>query len=515
VGGATLEALARLLPASNQVDDRGVILIRDLLFHLPVGLVDRRFTCPLRAAPDGVIATFTVTVTAHQPPPPGRYNTKKPYKVMCENDTGDITLVFFNMQTDYIKRALPEGKIRLISGRVEHFDHHLQMPHPDIITTPDKREEIDRVEPVYPLTVGLTSRRIAKIVEDATASIPVLPEWIDFAHMPANYQALPDWKTALQQAHHPQNLEDLEPASPARLRLAYDEMLANQLHLGLRRLRSQNKPGEVITGDGSLTEALIQSLPYRLTEGQRKVGDDIARDMASGRRMGRLLQGDVGSGKTIVALMAMLKAVEQGMQAALMVPTELIASQHYEVISKLLGFFGDVEVVLLTGSVKGAARAEILQEIKNGEANIIIGTHALFQDHVEFHKLALVVVDEQHRFGVNQRLALTNKGDSPHILHMTATPIPRSLTLTLYGDMDCSLLTEKPAERIPIKTRVIPLSRYEEVLERLRAALERGEKAYWICPLIEDSDTDLAAATSRHHHHRCRCRRRCRKQPLV
>lgn len=504
IGGATAKALERLLPTATTLGDVGIPTIRDLLFHLPINVLDRSFTCPLREAPDGVVATFVVTVGTPHPPPMARRGGKKPYKVICSNDTGDITLTFFNAHTDYIKQALPEGSRRVISGRTEHFDRHLTMSHPDIITTVDKLAEVQKLEAVYPLTVGLTSRRIGKIVDDALQHTPDFPEWIDPEALTA--QQWPSWKEALRQAHHPHTKEDLLPLSPARKRLAYDEMLAGQLYLALLRRSMQHQAGEVITGNGTLTKSLIASLPYTLTAGQRRVLDDIHHDMQSGKRMGRLLQGDVGSGKTIVALLAMLRVVEQGMQAALMVPTEIIAQQHYETIHALTQPLG-VHCVLLTGSVKGKQREKVLAAIASGDAHIVIGTHALFQEQVVFHKLALVVIDEQHRFGVAQRMALTAKGDAPHLLHMTATPIPRSLTMTLYGDMDASALTEKPAERLPITTRVIPMSRYDDIMERLHTALERGEKAYWICPLIDEKyvegeleltpEKDIAAAQMR------------------
>ncbi len=534
VGGATAKAFERLLPVATAMEGGTVPTVRDLLFHLPVGIVDRRVTYPLNQAPDGMIATFVVTVSKHEPPPLKR-GAKKPYCVHCSNDTGDITLVFFHPHLDYIKQMLPEGSRRVISGRVEHFDYRLQMPHPDIIAPVEKLSEVQKPEPVYPLTVGLTSRRIGKIVEDALEKLPALPEWIDIKlpsplvgegrvggssprtqalsslHQPPRPppqggRELVSWKEALALAHHPQSEADLSPEAPSRRRLAYDEILANQLHLAILRRAMQEQAGQVIAGSGRLTAALRASLPFALTKGQEQVLSEIEADMASGRRMGRLLQGDVGSGKTIVAALAMLRVVEQGLQTALMVPTEIIAQQHYETLSRMVSPIG-VQVTLLTGSIKGKARETALADIASGEADIVIGTHALFQEQVTFHDLALVVIDEQHRFGVNQRMALMAKGDTPHLLHLTATPIPRSLTMTLYGDMDCSMLTEKPAERQPITTRVIPLSRYEEIMERLKAALDRGEKAYWICPLIEEKyvggeleltpEKDIAAAETR------------------
>ncbi|MDX2072761.1 MAG: ATP-dependent DNA helicase RecG [Alphaproteobacteria bacterium] len=473
VGSSASEALMRLLPQATQRDGGGLPIVRDLLFHLPTGMIDRRQTFPLAEAPDGAVATFVVTVEEHLAPKNSRYS-KKPYKVVCSNDSGDITLVFFNAREDYIKQALPVGQQRVISGRIERFDYQLQMPHPDIILPVSQLAEVQKTEPVYPLTIGLTSRRIAKLVEQALEKLPELPEWRE--PKPAI-----SFKQALLQLHHPEGENALAPDHPAKLRLVQDEILAHQLQLALLRRKMQQQEGVVITGDGTLTEPLIRTLPYRLTRGQEQVLADIRHDLASGKRMARLLQGDVGSGKTIVALLAMLQAAEQKLQSAFMAPTELIARQHYEVISKLAD-----NAVLLTGSVKGKERAAVLEKIASGEAKIVIGTHALFQDKVEFNKLSLAVIDEQHRFGVAQRMALSQKGDAPHLLHMTATPIPRSLTMMIYGDMECSLLTEKPKNRKPITTRIIPRSRTEEVLTRLKAALDRGEKAYWICPLVDN-----------------------------
>ncbi len=502
VGPSTAKALERLLPAAT--NPGGLPTIRDILFHLPVGIIDRRFTCPLSQAPDGKVATFVVEVGEHAPPKQKRYG-RQPYKVFCSNDTGSITLVFFNARDDYVKQALPVGAKRVISGKVEHFDFQLQMTHPDIITTVDKLADAQKVEAVYPLTVGLTSRRIHGMVADALAKLPELPEWIASSNWPS-------WKAALAAVHNPETEQDLLPTTQARSRLAYDEMLATQLHLALLRNQTKKQTGEKIKGTGVLTNALKKSLPYKLTKGQEAVLAEIHQDMESGSRMTRLLQGDVGSGKTIVALLAMLRAVEQGAQAALMVPTEIIARQHFQTINALLG---GAQAVLLTGSVKGKARKEALEVIQNGKAGIVIGTHALFQEHVEFHNLALVVIDEQHRFGVAQRMALSHKGNNPHLLHLTATPIPRSLAMTLYGDMDSSKLTEKPAGRQPIATRLIPSSRFDEIMERLKAALDRGEKAYWICPLIDDDgqvsenaifsmDDDIAAAKSRYAEFKAR-----------
>ncbi len=512
VGGATTKALERLLPSATVLEGKATPIIRDLLFHLPVGLVDRRFTCDLSSAPSGVVATFLVKVDEHLPPPPGiRRGSRKPYKVLCSNDTGEITLVFFNAREDYVKQILPIGSKRAISGHIEHFEHTLQMAHPDIIAPADKFIDVQKPDAVYPLTVGMTSRRIGKMVEQALEKLPELPEWAEPSWVAEH--RWPSWNEAINAVHHPQAPDDLEVSSLPRERLAYDEMLANQLYLAMVRRHMQRQRGDVIKGTGALTKALRAQLPFTLTGGQDHVLQEIGHDMASGRRMCRLLQGDVGSGKTIVALMAILRVVEEGRQAALMVPTEIVARQHFETMQKLLEPIG-VNVALLTGSIKGKARIMVLEGLADGSIPVVVGTHALFQEKVNFHRLSLVVIDEQHRFGVGQRMALTSKGDAPHLLHMTATPIPRSLTMTLYGDMESSILKEKPAERQPIITRAIPLSRYDDVIERIKAALDAGEKIYWICPLIEEKfaegeleltpEGDLAAAETRYREFKTR-----------
>lgn len=471
----------------------GVPVLRDLLFHLPVGLVDRRKGGSLMQVPSGETATYVVTVRAHMAPARGRFGGKSPYKVLCGNDTGDLTLVFFNASQSYMQTALPVGQTRVVSGVVERFDGRAQMTHPDVIATVDRLSEVQRVEPVYPLSAGITSKRMGSLIAQALGKVVPLPEW--------NAKAALPFDVALKQAHAPGEAEDLLPHSPPRLRLAYDEALAYQMHLSrVRELRTK-KEGRVLRG-GEKRAAMQDSLPFALTSGQARALKEIDEDMASGNRMARFVQGDVGSGKTVVALLAALNAVDNGAQAAVMAPTEIIAQQHAETFSR----FG-ADVVLLTGSVRGAARTRALEAIATGSAGIVIGTHALFQDKVQFHDLGLVVVDEQHRFGVAQRGALSAKGASPHLLQMSATPIPRSLTLTLYGDMDCSLIPEKPPGRQKVVTRALPMSRWEELASRLEAALARGEKAYWICPLIEESENaqaDAAAAELRFTEFRAR-----------
>ena len=467
VGEALTASITKLAPPPA---GHAVPIIRDLAFHLPVGLIDRRRSYPLREAPDGVTATFVVTPVAHHAPPRSRFGGRKPYKVLCENDTGDVTLVFFHAREEYIHRVLPVGKPCVISGVVERFDYAVQMTHPDIIAPVHKLSEVQRVEPVYPLTAGLTNKRVTGLVNQALAAMPDLPEWAA-AELP--------WQEALNQVHAPQEEADLLPSALARSRLAYDEALAHQLHLALLRQQAGEKAGRVVAPSQHLRQALRAALPFALTHGQEAVLSEVDADMQSGTRMARLVQGDVGSGKTLVALMAALSVVEAGAQAAVMVPTELIARQHARVMQEFCQTL-DLRVCLLTGSLNAAARREVETAMRDGSAHIIIGTHALFQDSVAFHDLGLVVVDEQHRFGVAQRMALLRKvasGERPaHLLQMTATPIPRSLTMTLYGDMDHSVLREKPAGRQDITTRAIAASRFDPVAARLAEALKPRRK---------------------------------------
>jgi len=464
----------------------------DLLWHLPSGVIDRRFSPPVAEAPSGRVATLTVRVERHVPPERAR----RPYKVRCADASGTINLVFFHLKEDYLRRVLPEGATRVVSGRVERYGDEVQMIHPDHIAPPEEAARIKTVEPVYPLTEGLTPKPLAKAIRAALERAPDLDEWLDSAFR--EREGWRGWREALLRVHAPSGEAMLDPNDPDRARLAYDELLANQLAIALLRARRRRRPGRPLTGDGRLRARVAEALPYRLTEGQTQAIDEIAKDLAGPHRCLRLLQGDVGSGKTVVALFAMLIAVEAGTQAALMAPTEILARQHYAVLSPLAERAG-LRVALLTGRDKGRARAERLAEIASGAVDLVIGTHALFQEDVAFRDLGLAVVDEQHRFGVHQRLTLGAKGAETHMLVMTATPIPRTLLLTAYGDMDVSKLTEKPAGRRPVETRVMPLSRLDEVVAAVGRAIERGAKVYWICPLVEESaSVDHAAAVARH-----------------
>ena len=464
----------------------------DLLWHLPTGLIDRRFSPKLAEAPEKAVVTVTIEVDHHEAPA----NRRSPYRIVCHDETAALDLVFFNAKAEYLEGILPEGERRVVSGRIERYRDRLQMTHPDNVGRPGEIASLQRVEPVYPLTTGLTARPLARVIAEALALAPDLKEWNDPAWMAR--AAWPSWADALRTAHQPDGPEDLEPTAPARRRLAYDELLANQLTLGLVRLRRRERPGRSITGNDRLTVAARDSFGFALTGAQEAAIGEIAADMRADERMVRLLQGDVGSGKTVVAFLAMVQAVEAGTQAALMAPTEILARQHFATIGPLAERIG-VKAVLVTGRERGKTKAAALEALASGAAAIAIGTHALQEDAVGFADLALVVIDEQHRFGVDQRVKLADKGRAVDMLVMTATPIPRTLTMAAYGDMDVSRLLDKPPGRQPVDTRVLSVDRLTEVVERLRGAIAEGARIYWVCPLVEDSETlDLAAATERH-----------------
>ncbi len=465
----------------------------DLLWHLPTGLVDRRFTPQVAEAPEGRIATITVTVDAHLKP----RHPRLPYKVRCHDDTGDLFLVFFHVKGDYLTRMLPVGSVRVVSGRIERFRDEVQMTHPDHIVPPEEFARLAAVEPVYRLTAGLPAKSLGKAIRGALdKQLPEMPEWIDEARLAG--EGWRPWREAVRSAHTPVHENDLAPETAARRRLAFDELLASQLALGLVRAHHRRLPGRPIAGDGRLRQKAITALPFALTRAQETACREIASDMADPSRMLRLLQGDVGSGKTVVALLAMLNAVEAGHQAALMAPTEILARQHYATIAPLAEAAG-VNAVLVTGRDKGRARDKALAAIGGGTIAIVVGTHALFQEDVAFKDLALAVIDEQHRFGVHQRLGLAAKGEAVDVLVMTATPIPRTLMLCAYGDMEVSRLTEKPPGRQPVDTRSVPLARLDEVVEAISRRLAAGAKVFWICPLVEESEAvDLAAASDRY-----------------
>ncbi len=465
-------------------------LVVDLLWHLPSAIVDRRNAPPVAGLEADRVATLQVRVEAHEP---GR--GRRPYRVFCADETGPLALVYFNVKGDYLARLFPIGEARVVSGRVEFYNGVAQMAHPDLVLRPDELDRLKPIEPVYPLTAGLAPRVVQRAAAAALERMPELPEWVDPGLK--RERQWPGWGEALRQAHAPAGEADLLPPAPARQRLAYDEVLASQLAVALVRARRPRRRGRPPAGSGALAATVEAGLGFSLTGAQRMAVAEISADMAQPRRMMRLLQGDVGSGKTLVALMAMLAAVESGAQAALMAPTEILARQHQANLRRLVRPAG-LEIGLLTGREKGRARDAALAGLASGLVPVVVGTHALLQPDVAFRDLALVVIDEQHRFGVEQRLALTEKGRDADTLLMSATPIPRTLMMTAYGDLDTSRLTEKPPGRQPVDTRTVALDRLGEVAAAVGRALGQGAKAYWICPLVDESeDADLAAARER------------------
>lgn len=490
IGPRTGDLYARLLNKEN-VDDCRVL---DLVLHVPYSLIDRRNQPGIALAPEGAIVTIKGFVARHQPPPRG--NSSIPYRVFIHDDTGELSLVYFRVKGNWLEKSLPVGEEVIVSGKVNWFNGRPSMVHPDYAATADQLESMPLVEPVYPMTAGLSPKALRKAVEAAVERLPDLAEWLDTSLVAR--QGFPSLKASLERLHHPRDAADLELQAPARRRLAYDEFLAGQISLALVRQRLRKVAGIPVHATGELSDEIRRAMPFSLTRSQEEAIGAALTDMAGTDRMLRLIQGDVGSGKTAVALMAMAAAVESGGQAVLLAPTEILARQHLETISKYVGNT-NISVELLTGKMKTSERRIALDRIESGKADIIIGTHALFQDSVNYSNLLLAVVDEQHRFGVHQRLRLTAKGFSPHMLVMTATPIPRTLVLAAFGDMDVSRLTEKPAGRKPIQTALVPMERTGDIVERLRAAVAEGKKAYWICPLVEESDvSDLMSAEERH-----------------
>lgn len=467
----------------------------DLLWHLPYQIIDRSYRPRLADAEPGRIATCKVRIDKHHPA--GRRGL--PYRITVSDGSGFLDLIFFQARGEWLQKLAPVGSERVISGRIEQFRDNIQMVHPDHLVAPHIADQIPQLEPVYPLTSGITLQTLRKAISQILPLVPDLPEWQDPNWLKKN--GWPDWKTAALLAHSPKVTQDVSPNAIARQRLAYDELLANQITLTLIRRNKQIIAGQKVSGDGHLRRAFLEQLPFALTPGQASAVKEITADLEDDKRMLRLVQGDVGSGKTFVAMMAMLQTVEAKKQVALMAPTEILARQHAATLGPYCDALG-IPWLVLTSRSKCKAREKARQQIASGEISVVIGTHALFQDDVEFADLALAIVDEQHRFGVKQRLLLGSKGNASeggtNILVMTATPIPRTLTLAAYGDMDVSRITDKPAGRQPIDTRLISFDRYQDLKQGVARIIARGEQGYWVCPLVTESElTDLAAAEAR------------------
>ena len=465
---------------------------RDLVFTLPGAVIDRSPVSTVQGVAPGRTVTVEVTVGRHVL----AQRKGGPSRIHVRDAATEFTLVYFHSRSEWLARLLPTGSRRLVSGKVDLFDGMAQIVHPDYVLAPEEAGEMPRFEPVYPLAQGLTQKGVSKAASDALSRAPRLPEWIE-PTLKAR-EGWPDWHPALLAAHAPEGVSDVSRDALPRRRLAYDELLAHQVTLALARREARKGKGLPTRGTGELRRRVLAALPYEPTGAQRRAVDEIEADMAGAERMNRLLQGDVGAGKTLVALMALLIAVEAGGQGVMMAPTEILARQHFAALAPLARAAG-VRIEVLTGRDKGAERRAKLAALETGEIGILVGTHAVFQADVTFGDLRLAVVDEQHRFGVRERLELGRKGRAADVLVMTATPIPRSLALSQYGDMDVSILDEKPPGRLPITTVLVNDGRMDEIVAKLRGAMDEGVRAYWVCPLVEESEAvDMTAATERH-----------------
>jgi len=456
--------------------------VLDLLFHVPESFVDRRHRPTIKGALPGQVATLEVEVVRHEKPA----TTRQPWRVIVTDGTAFAELVFFKPAR---AQALVAGSKIIVSGKLDSFGDRLTIPHPDHIAPADRPEMIPALEPVWPLTAGLFPSQLRGALTQALSQIPALPEW----HEPTllKRERWPGFAEALYALHAPRE----HPPPEARIRLAYDELLAHQIAMSWMRNRERSRPGRALVGEGKLREAALVRFGHALTASQTLALAEIDADLGAPARMLRLLQGDVGSGKTLVATMAMLRAVEAGAQAAMMAPTETLARQHHRTLTKIC----PVPVALLTGSIKGVARRNTLLGLQSGRISVVVGTHALFQDGVAYKDLALAVIDEQHRFGVDQRLSLGGKGETTDVLVMTATPIPRTLLLTHWGEMAVSRLSEKPAGRQKIKTSLHSLTTIDDIVDGIARALDRGDQVFWVCPMVTENELlDIAAAQARH-----------------
>jgi ATP-dependent DNA helicase RecG len=488
---SSLESLPGIGPRTRKAYERLVgPLCVDLLYHLPSTYVARRFDAPLSQVKHGEIICVEVEVESYQGVT--KKNTRVPMRVKCCNETGFLTVVFFHLPMSYIKKMLPVGESRVVSGKVERFGNDLQIVHPDYIVRPSLKDTIAKVEPQYALTQGVSQKQLYKSMVALLERLPLLPEWCTEELL--SKHGWVSWRQAHMDLH-------TGKFSPKHMdRLAYDELLAHQLALKLIRHHTRVHVGQSIKGTGELQSKLRALLPFTLTQEQDRVIEEISTDQSSSARMMRLIQGDVGCGKTMVAFFAMLAAIEAGFQSAMMAPTEILAEQHFKTLQQYAEPLG-VSVALLTGKTKAPQRRELLEKLKTGQLDLIVGTHALFQQEVVLSNLGLVVIDEQHRFGVQQRAQLADKGYAVDTLLMSATPIPRTLTLAIYGDMDCSQITQKPVGRKPIDTRVMPVAKMDKIVEGIRRETAKGNQVYWICPLVEESDKmNLSAVEDRYVH---------------
>lgn len=464
---------------------------RDLLFTLPHSLLIRNKIETVLDAINNDIIIIEIIVDEHLE----NQQKNRPYKINVSDAKASFQLVFFHARKNWLWDLFPIGEKVLISGKLEYFDGKAQITHPDYVFKPGNEEQIPTLEPIYSLSAGVTQKTLSKATRQALNLLPMINEWISPSII--NKFAWPTWVNALKDAHEPKSINHITFDSPNRLRLAYDEMLAHQLTLAIARENYRKSKGIKNIGNKSLSKKVMEFIPFELTNAQKRVIEEIRNDMSQPFRMNRLLQGDVGSGKTLIAFLCMVTAIEAGGQAVIMAPTEILTKQHEDTLKPLAEKAGIV-LESLSGRDKGKERKSKIEAIAAGKIQIIVGTHAVFQESIKYNDLRLAIIDEQHRFGVRQRMDLGNKGDAVDILIMTATPIPRSLALTNYGDMELSEVDEKPIGRKPINTVMVSSSRILEVIDRLKVAIETGNQIYWVCPLVEESEfLELTSAEDR------------------
>ena len=495
---ATLDAVAKVGPAKYKVlKGLGCKNVLDLLYHLPYNYVDRRDKGPLNRVKGSTVVTKCCTVEHHSSPTYGR--SKTPYKIRCKTTDGDyLEVVYFKYNASYLQRVFPVGNQVTVSGKVEEssWSEMHQMPHPDIVLPGNQVTNIAPFEGVYHGSHGASSRYIYSVVQRIREVVPDLPEWINPEIMKRYKWS--SWKSAIINIHFPGDSKAVSQYARYVERLAYDEILSHQLHLRIMKSSSLSRSSPRTKASGNLISKLREGLPFTLTDGQEKALSEILSDQDKGQRMRRFIQGDVGCGKTIIALFAMLRAIERGKKAVLMAPTEILALQHYENLSQYCEKIG-VHLELVISKMKSSDKKASLKKIEGPDPIIVVGTHALFQKSIAFCDLELVVIDEQHRFGVEQRQSLMSKGKDIDLVMMSATPIPRSLSMLQYGDLDLSVITEKPEERLPTKTLLISDSRIEEVKSALKRAVQKKERVFWVCPLIQESEkSDLANVKHRY-----------------
>ncbi|MCZ6902379.1 MAG: ATP-dependent DNA helicase RecG [Rickettsia endosymbiont of Ixodes persulcatus] len=477
----TVSALKRL----------GINNIRDLLFYLPVSYQNKTLSPNLTEVRDGEIIQTEIVIESISLPT----KSNKPFKITASNNTGSLLLVFFHRPPPFIFNKLKVGTSHIISGKVQFFDHHLQISHPEFIVNPKLAKEI---EPIYSLTYLLSNKQLYSYIIKAIDIFEGQCKELEDKEVKDYLDVILQNLKVLHSLCHSResgNPEKMDPAvkprddtivclNNAKKHLAAKELIANQISLFNVRTQISRRQGNIFPKAAGTQVNILNELGFELTPYQKQVIEEIELDQSDKVEMMRLLQGDVGSGKTLVALLTMVNVAAAGFQATLMAPTDLLANQHYEFFVKALKNT-NIRVGLLTGKILGLARKNIMIQLENGEIEILVGTHALFQEKVSFKKLGYIVIDEQHRFGVQQRLNLINKGVNPDVLVMTATPIPRSLALTMFGDMTISKLQGKPKNRLPIETNIMSTNKIEHIIEAINKKLIVGERIYWICPLIE------------------------------